>query len=100
MTDFVSVESFPWTVIESPGEKLHLQSMVAMHVLSKEKGGDPERVWHRHPHWKHMAAFYILDPVQLGVYMVGWFYFLFVVGVVGDSMVAGVVKLLFVKCTV
>ena len=65
------IEDFPWTVIESPGVKFHEQSMAAMRVLSMGKGGEgytgPERVWEER--WKHTAAFYILDPVELGIYM-------------------------------
>ena len=42
-----------------------------MRVLSLEQGGPcydgPERVWPAR--WKHTSHFYVLDPVELGVYV-------------------------------
>ena len=67
----VKIEDFPWTVIESPGRRFHEQNMAAMRVLSLGKGGEgykgPARVCPER--WKHTAAFYILDPVESGIYM-------------------------------
>ena len=65
------IEDFPWTVIESPGVKFHKQNMAAMRVLSFGKGGEgyrgPLRVCP--DRWRHTAAFYIIDPVESGIYM-------------------------------
>ena len=66
-----TIDDFPWTVVESPRPSFKNQCMQKMRVLSKEQGVDgykgPARVCHAR--WKHTSTIYILDPVELGVYI-------------------------------
>lgn len=71
MDQKLTLDKFPWTVIESPRNSFYSQSKVAMRVPSKEQGGFsykglqivcPER-------WEHILVFYILEPVELGIYI-------------------------------
>jgi hypothetical protein len=65
------VNEFPWTVIESPKPSFEFQDKFEMRVASLEQGGPryqgPERNWPAR--WYHTSAFYVLEPVELGVYM-------------------------------
>ena len=61
------IEDFPWTVVESPGVKSHDQNMAAMRGKGGEGYNGPK--WVCEEHWRFTAAFYILDLVELGIYM-------------------------------
>ena len=66
-----SINDFPWTIIESPKPSFKTQCMEKMGVLSKEMGSPgydgPQRVCHAR--WRHTSKIYILDPVDMGVYL-------------------------------
>ena len=65
------INLFPWTIIEVPKKSFYSQSKISMRVASKEQGGaaypGPEIVCLER--WKHTKAFYILDPVEVGMYL-------------------------------
>ena len=71
MKDNLQLDEFPWTVIESPKKSFFNQSKVSMRVASKEQGGSsydgPKIVWPQR--WSHVDYFYILEPVELGMYV-------------------------------
>ena len=66
-----TIQDFPWTVIESPRASFKKQCMERMGVLSKELGSaeydGPQRVCPAR--WRHTSTIYILDPVEIGVYV-------------------------------
>ena len=66
-----TIQDFPWTVIESPRASFKKQCMERMGVLSKELGSaeydGPQRVCPAR--WRHISTIYILDPVEIGVYV-------------------------------
>jgi hypothetical protein len=71
MSDSLEIDSFPWTVIESPKPSFYSMNKMEMRVVSLEQGGPtyggPERVFEER--WKHTEVFYVLSPVELGVYI-------------------------------
>jgi hypothetical protein len=71
MTETNIINSFPWTVIEYPKPSMKLQEKVAMRTASKAEGGigyeGPTRDWPAR--WKHTSDFYVLEPVDMGVYL-------------------------------
>ena len=71
MTQSLMIDEFPWTVIESPERSFSEQNQAEMKVLSVEQGptgyGGPKR--HCVERWRHTAAFYVLEPVEVGIYI-------------------------------
>lgn len=67
----INIDEFPWTVIESPKKSFYSNSKVAMRVASKEQGGStypgPQIVYPER--WHHVETFYVLDPVEIGIYV-------------------------------
>ena len=65
------INNFPWTVIESLEKSFYKQNQVEMRVLSLEQGPagyqGPKR--HCEERWRHTAAFYMLEPVEVGIYI-------------------------------
>lgn len=71
MTQSLMIDEFPWTVIESPERSFSEQNQAEMKVLPLEQGptgyGGPKR--HCVERWRHTAAFYVLEPVEVGIYI-------------------------------
>ena len=67
----LNIGDFPWTVIESPEKSWYEQNQAEMRVLPMEQGPAGYRGPKRHceERWKHTAAFYVLEPVEVGIYM-------------------------------
>ena len=67
----VAIDDFPWTIIESPRKSFYKQNRATMRVLSMAQGGwsyEGPQICCK-DRWKHTAFFYVLEPVQMGLYI-------------------------------